>query len=85
MAYEKFLLISDDISVCIHTNNTLDKNVRNQMKEYGIKTSITSPIYVNDEIEMYFAIFDTQNELTLDNSELNFINIITKVIQSIAQ
>ena len=34
---------------------------------------------------MYFAIFDTQNELTLDNSELNFINIITKVIQSIAQ
>ncbi len=85
MAYENFLLISDDMRICIYKDDTLDDKIRSQMNEYGIKTSITSPIYVNDEVEMYFAIFDTQNELVIDEAEINFINIITKVIQSIAQ
>lgn len=85
MAYDKFLLIADDMRICIHTDDTLDDKIRQQMKEFGIKTSVTIPIYINEGIEMYFAMFDTQNEINPEDMDINFINLVSKVIQSIAQ
>lgn len=83
VAKDKFCLGSEQLQY--NTSDTDDLAVSALMKELGISTSITVPIYINEMLAMYFAVFDTQKCLKLDGRKIQFISDVSKILQSIAQ
>lgn len=55
------------------------------MNEYGIKTSITVPIYINSVCSMYLWIMDLNECLYYDDEVMQFVRDVATIIQSIAQ
>ena len=51
----------------------------------GIKLCATTPIYINDNLAMYYAVFDSRADYTYSEEQLKFMNDVSKLIQSIAQ
>lgn len=79
-----------DFTICSNellylTYDTCDAEQKQLMEQLGVKTSVTIPIYINDMLAMYFAVFDTDRCITFDNKKLQFILGVSKIIQSIAQ
>jgi len=84
MVYKDFALVDDEICIA-HQCEDMTEQRQNQMKEYGICTSITVPIYINDQVAMYLAAFDLEKTIQFDEHDIQFLNISGKVIQNVAQ
>lgn len=58
---------------------------RETLARLGMKTAVTAPVYINDTLAMYFAVFDADACLMFDAAKLQFISDVSQIIQSIAQ
>ena len=79
----KFTICRND--VLILNDNFVDDKYKKIMDMLGVKTCVTVPIVINGVIAMYFAIFDSERAIEWDKMQIQFINDISIIIQSIAQ
>lgn len=70
--------------ICI-TADDCDENQRIIMQEIGVLTCVTTPIYINDLVAMYYAVFDSKKSIQFTKEQKQFILDVAKLIQSIAQ
>jgi diguanylate cyclase (GGDEF)-like protein len=78
-----FSLCSNQLLYLTYDNSS--DNQRQLMDQLHIRTSVTMPIYINDILAMYFAVFDQEESIAFSQEKLQFIHDVSIIIQSIAQ
>lgn len=67
------------------TSGRCSEEQENVLREIGAEASVTTPIYINDVLAMYYAVFNCEEDREYTKEQLQFIKNIAKLIQSIAQ
>lgn len=80
---EASAFFSDKFEITEYSDSTEQRQMLLGKMEIGAVA--TSPIFINDMVVMYFAVFDVDEERHFDDEERQFITDVTKIIQSIAQ
>lgn len=79
----KFSICCSDVLVL--NDNTCDDKYKKNLTMLGVKACVTVPIVINGIIAMYFAVFDTEKSIEWNSQQIQFINDVSIIIQSIAQ
>lgn len=75
--------LSNERPVFISSNVMLPEITKKQFEAFGIKALASLPVFVNDEVVMYFNIIDVNRERAWQVSDINLLSDVCKVIQSI--
>ena len=75
--------LSNERPVFISSNVMLPEFTRKRFEIYGIKALASLPIFINDEVVMYFNVIDENGERAWSVADINLLSDVSKVIQSI--